>query len=384
VFPPSDRSIPKPTLDVYQSCCRKLQPGGEDEDSQDEEEEEDYFCRNPEKEENGKTVGTVIDAYKTTYKAAKVKKNNPTDKNGQSRSSNHSTNKTKIWKTPVVGPLDENVQIAHLVPAAVDHANSYWFVTDFLFGMGKERTWKEVLRILHGSKGHKKKSRTPNTGIKHMVTNKVLLHGQALYFDKYPACVVIVPILALQEALDWRGGGYEAIMLIDKYAKDNGEEITLSEVCHGTHFSAPGGQEAGPKELTTACTLLQNYTRAILFGQRKRKPRACGFLLDDAVRAFYPELPKDLNDLKVRKVRFEDNEGTEGHPAPDPLLLVTKAVTVLQKRKGFRITAAAEPIEDSDYRPSDLSILAEEEFLRRREEAMVYPDPVGLCIDVSH
>ena len=82
---------------------------------------------------------------------------------------------------------------------------------------------------------------------------------------------------------------------------------------------------------------------------------------------------------------FQSNDSPEGHPAPDPVLLVTKSISVFQKRHGFNIVAAAGPHDNSDYFASDLSIQAEEEFLARREKALSFscPDPVGLDIIIG-
>lgn len=83
--------------------------------------------------------------------------------------------------------------------------------------------------------------------------------------------------------------------------------------------------------------------------------------------------------MNVRKVAFPDNGGDTGHPAPDPLLLVTKSIQVLHE---FEIVAVAKPRED--YHPSDLSIQAEEEFLQAREAKLSHRDPIGLDIIVNN
>jgi hypothetical protein len=67
----------------------------------------------------------------------------------------------------------------------------------------------------------------------------------------------------------------------------------------------------------------------------------------------------------------------------DPLLLVSKAIAVLQKRHGFEIVAPVEPDDDAQHFPGDLSIQAEEEYLRLREEALSEPNLVGLDILIA-
>lgn len=45
-----------------------------------------------------------------------------------------------------------------------------------------------------------------------MVSNKIRLNGKFEYLDQRP-CVLIVPVLTLQEALEWKGEGYSAIVM---------------------------------------------------------------------------------------------------------------------------------------------------------------------------
>ena len=81
---------------------------------------------------------------------------------------------------------------------------------------------------------------------------------------------------------------------------------------------------------------------------------------------FFPKLPDNVGSLKVRKISFHSNDSGEGHPAPDPLLLVTKAIVNLQKRNGFKIAVSDDP--EDDCLPSEQSIQVEEEYLIEREQ----------------
>jgi len=329
----------------------------------------EYFCR------TGVASNPVIDAYYDTLIASNNPNNSPAITDGQSRNSTHGNNRDAIWEKSVIG-LAPAVDIAHLVPASEKNADSYWFVTDFLFGFDK-RDWKTISRLIHGSNGIGSDTKIRNTGIKHMVTNKVLLATQADYYDKVP-CVIIVPILTREEALDWNGGAYQAIMLIDEY---EGPRNTLAAVCRSTFFSFEG-DSATSDEVSTANKLLQRYTRAILLAQTILKPEEAKFNVDRAT-VFYPDLKK--GSLKVRKISFAANNSSEGHPAPDPLLLVTKAIAVLQRRHGYNIVA--EPTDTSDAlsdRGCDRSIqVEEEEYLRRRESSRLHRDPIGMEITTA-
>ena len=123
--------------------------------------------------------------------------------------------------------------------------------------------------------------------------------------------------------------------------------------------------------------LLCDYTCAIAYAQTFRKPTQCEFQLLEG-EMFSPKIPDNVQSLKVRKISFNSHDAESGHPAPDPLLLVTKAIANLQKRNGFIIAAAAEP-EDVNI-PSEQSIQAMEEYLREREQKMKFRNPIGLDI----
>ena len=80
------------------------------------------------------------------------------------------------------------------------------------------------------------------------------------------------------------------------------------------------------------------------------------------------------NKHKVRKIRFTGHDmESEGHPAPDPILLVTRAAVQLQRRRGIHLAAAVEPKEEDlgdDENP--LGDLAMDEFLLKRKLLQQY------------
>jgi len=297
-----------------------------------------------------------------------------------------------IWPKMVFGHKTVSADhVAHLVPISNKNAESCWFVAEFLFGCsdvnindGGQQRWKKIQRLLHGStdKNHRK---VDNTGIKHMVTNKVVLSQQDTYFDSKPS-VIIVPILNRDDAKLWEGGGYDAIALIDAYPCrhyslfDNSND-SLERICDSTGFRHGTNERATKEEVEKAHGLLCEYTRAIAYAQKHRKPKECEHNVDDWGKLFSPMIPKNVENLNVRKIRFDNNNDSEGHPAPDPLLLVTKAIANLQKRNDFEIVAAAEP--EDDYLPSEQSIQAEEEYLRERQQNMKFRNPIGFDIIVN-
>jgi len=231
-----------------------------------------------------------------------------------------------------------------------------------------------------------------------MVTNKILLASQAYYFDSTP-CVIIVPIMSRDEgpinALDWSGEAYEAIMLIVSYGNDDDTDFSpLNHVAEKTGFTyGKNYNVASADEVGLAMTLFRDYTRAIYFAQKrlmpklmpeklkKRMRKELNFPMEHEPELFYPKLAPNHQDMSVRKISFASNDSKEGHPAPDPILLLSKFISVLQNRHGFRMMAKAEP--RADILPSDQSIQAEEDFLRWREEARTYRDPLGMDILVG-
>ena len=343
------------------------------------------------------------DIYKITLDAAEEHSEDASTQTRTSTSKYPNFNK-RVWPITVFGGEGASCdEIAHLVPLSRKNAESCWFVAEFLFGCSdadagvnvdeQQQQWAKIQRLLHGSKkrnGNGDKKKVEDTGIKHMVTNKVLMSNQQLYFDSMPS-VIIVPILSRSEAIGWKGGGYDAIALIDAYpAKDQRpfEESleSIETVCESTRFKHGSNEQATEDEVKKAHTLLCKYTRAIAYAQKYRKPTQCEFELSAGGKMFFPKLPDNIDSLKVRKISFSNgnaNDGSEGHPAPDPLLLVSKAVINLQKRNGFEIAVSEDP-EDEHYRPSEESIQAQEEYLREREENMKckYRNPIGIDVTI--
>ena len=85
--------------------------------------------------------------------------------------------------------------------------------------------------------------------------------------------------------------------------------------------------------------------------------------IDATRRVFIPCSEDDIyHNMRVRKIKFVGQTG-HGHPSPDPILLVVKAAVVWTTYHNQQLLAGGEVDNDE----SDLSVLAEEEFLRHRE-----------------
>jgi predicted transcriptional regulator len=333
------------------------------------------------------------DVYQATVAAARKEENIPADDlASRSRSSMSRQTTNSIWPCTVFDPNSRVGEIAHLVPASVPHANSYWFVTDFLFGLDPpERSWDERRCLIHGSKPKNGGKRWEYSGIKHLVPNKINLPGQK-FMDNYP-CVLIVPIMDVDEAKRWKGESYDAIALIDNMSK---EDISARDVAKSTFF-LERGEEASPEEIEKAGELLQAYVKAIIFAQREKKPNELtdstlewAKKKDQPFRFYIPQIKEHQSTKEstqpppkpVRKIHFV-KRGEPGHPSPDPLLLMSRAASVWSRRHGQLLVAAAEPNDDYE-KWDELDKLAAEQYLDyvdQQRQANSKPI-IGLTIEI--
>ncbi len=91
--------------------------------------------------------------YKITRDAAGDGNGSAATERTKSRTGTHNSKKDLIWKNQIFGEeWDDYTELAHLVPASPFNANTYWFVTDFLFGYEeKEREWAVRSKLIHGT-----------------------------------------------------------------------------------------------------------------------------------------------------------------------------------------------------------------------------------------
>jgi hypothetical protein len=122
-------------------------------------------------------------------------------------------------------------EVAHLLSASPDRADVFGAFVEWIIGPSRpvnfcpyEWTWKQRMKAVHGTGSRR---REDLTGIKHAVANKIRMMGQSLYIDNNP-CVLIVPILKVDEVKSWNGESYDAIVLPGPW-----EPHTISEVCCG-------------------------------------------------------------------------------------------------------------------------------------------------------
>jgi hypothetical protein len=235
--------------------------------------------------------------------------------------------------------------------------------------------------------------RVPGTGIKHFATNRIRLPGQRYFLEAAP-CVLVVPVLSLEQAKDWNGEGYRAVVVVGPWGCNS-----VKDVCRAIAMQKKKEPFAGPGEVEIARHLLERVVRGLACSLLQRFPDAVAGRLNAAQKAALDELRAKLRGRglvvpkasggggggrraarccepppRVRMVEFGSASSSSPppsatglHPAPDPLLLAVRAAVNWSARHGQRLlpAAAAEHKDDTD---DELDRLAEEEFLEWREE----------------
>lgn len=321
-----------------------------------------------------------------------------------------------------------STDVAHLVPASPTNASLYHHVAIWFFGIQRDDTPSFVQKLIHGSSKPNptpgsaeplQRSTSPRsvrrstlaqrsqrstsaerpkqsgsgrrvnlTGLKHMPCNMIRLSGQARYFDTKP-CLIIVPILSLQEAKTWQGHGYSALFMISRGSKEKGKAEGLDEVAAAVNM-LKFGATANQSDIDMARDLLAATLKGLAFALFQKSAEHMPWVED-----LSDDSKKVLNDLQanatvvsgeesilvpkdrlgytklVRKITFAPVFGTQGndhgHPAPDPLLLAVKAGVNWSAFHKQQLLPAGEDDDESDFDLSEQSIAAMEEYLAMRE-----------------
>ena len=325
--------------------------------------------------------------YQNTVTAALEQSRLPVDKS--TRSSNK--DKSVVWPMDIFGKNDLQAPIAHLVPFGKEKAPQYFDVAIWAFGLQDNSDWNILRKCIQGSKMENGTKREQSTGLIHFISNKIRLSGQAEYFDLHP-CVIIVPILNVEQMKAWNGAGYSAIVMADAYDAE-GDECLLKNVCRQINMLEEG-PVASQNEIETARKLLEEVLCGLAFSLYRRQNRIPDYLSDKAYAAARAEreklksfltgrncelkLPKaqtqeNAEVFRVRKIEFvgheDDNRGESNgsaHLAPDPLLLTVKAAVNWSWRNSQKLLASADPEVEED----ELDILAMEQYLDWRESRL--------------
>ena len=232
-------------------------------------------------------------------------------------------------KTQVYG------DIAHLVPASPLHASLYYNVAKWVFGLGKDTSEEVVQKTIHGSKTKGQNDRFRGVGLKHFASNKLRLSSQARFFDT-DANVLIIPIFEnFQEVREWNGSAYNAVFMI---AADNKKGQSIKAVADGVRFTEKG-ESATKDDIEFARISLALTIKALHASLCETEPCCLAPSHKKLLKEYRDnfanldgekllQLPKErnLNEHRpVRKIKFVENGQINGHPAPDPMLLLVKA-----------------------------------------------------------
>lgn len=297
-----------------------------------------------------------------------------------SRSSLRNANR-EVWPTDIFGGDSAQAEIAHLIPHARDAATLYYDVAIGALGTKYlTKSWDALQRAVHGTLEESGDNKEANTGIKHMVANKIRLAGQATYLDKYP-CVLIVPAMTVSEMKNWNGGGYKAIVLMGPW-----DGATLSDICAGIRMTEIVPEVASPGQIEAARCLLERVVLGLAYSLHHRSKGFVGNLSETQGRKFNrlvggfqtivgdkvfvpkPTLSASGASLRVRRVSFASAADEGGHPAPDPWLLAARAAVTWSRRHFQQLLAEGEPeeLDGMDEADKVLDVLGVENFLEWR------------------
>jgi hypothetical protein len=287
--------------------------------------------------------------------------------------------KKAIWTADIFGRDDATTaaEIAHLVSAAPRLASSFWSVAICVFGVSPYPStiqMETIQKLIHGSRKKDTTSRTDHTGLKHFVCNKIRLNNQKAHYDQNPH-LLIMPVMTLSDMKNWNGTGYNAIVLAGDF-----KGVKASAVYQDIGMLYEGEdatQDDVDKARESLETLVLGLTYSLHFDNRDeefdsdelKKARKNFKWANNGKGVFVPQrgLHRDFSTMHVRLIKFDDYDCTDGHPAPDPLLLGTKAALNWARRNDQGMLAAAEPL-DLEGSEDDLSAAAEAQYLEDRQQ----------------
>jgi hypothetical protein len=227
----------------------------------------------------------------------------------------------------------------------------------------------------------------------------ILLSGQAECYDRRP-CVLIVPVLTLDEVKSWNGEGYQAIVMVgpplDEPMDAAERASSVRSICTTGIQMLDEGDIAGAEQVETARTLLGQfvlgfaysllhrsgkYRRHLSRRQRTELDRRRSAFNENAAGGVVLPAPRHKPDgrrpQRTRRVRLVSFRGAadpgDHHVAPDPFLLTVKAAANWSKRHHQKLLAGAEPQND-DEEFDEAELYAMEQYLAWHERAVRPPE----------
>jgi hypothetical protein len=303
-----------------------------------------------------------------------------------------------VFPTTVFGDVNFQADLAHLVPASATNAGMYGDVARWVFGLGDEDADGEVIqKLIHGCAPPNRTGgvgpRIVGTGLKHFATNRIRLPWQAQFFDGKP-CIFIIPVMTLDAVLNWNGGPYSAIFLAGRFPWNPQavEEVAVELVYENTMRRRM--PLASRNQVRTAGDLLRATILGLAYSYLFRQDQVLAAAAGNTVAAYntlhdeneilnppgvlhntpnamtgegviVPRLLDLPEGAHIGLVEFSGHEVNDGHPAPDPMLLVIKTAANWSWRHGQKLIAAGERPEEED----ELDTMEIEAFHAFREDS---------------
>jgi hypothetical protein len=250
-------------------------------------------------------------------------------------------------------------------------------------------SWETLQKAIHGAGRETSNERVAHTGLRHSVPNRIRLSGQNEYFDRLP-CVLIVPVMTLDEAKSWNGQGYQAVVLAGPLplageSDYQGHTVPIQSICAAMGLLNKG-DVALPGQLHVARTLLRQFVLGLAYSLAHRSRRYSDRMsveergeLDlcreahlasaSASGVVAPARNRAGQPWRVRLVTFRGAaEAGNLHVAPDPLLLAVKAAINWSARHHQKLLPTPE-LDEEEEEIDDLSALAMERFLDFQRDA---------------
>jgi hypothetical protein len=227
--------------------------------------------------------------------------------------------------------------MAHLMPHAMPNSTSdqiKWYIAiPCILPLAKSGDQEEpeaeyldrMSRYVHGSRKKGSENRKPKSGIKHFMSNRIMLVSQDSVYDRNP-CILVIPILTVDKTRDWNGDGYHAVVLASRKGTIQALVAYTQTLASLTYGDTETAEQV---EIERAMTLLSCAVQTLCSMRRNHRKVASSTppVVFSEMGVHVPVAKDDHGGFVVRKVVFDDVQRSnhDGHPAPDPALLVLKA-----------------------------------------------------------
>jgi hypothetical protein len=323
-----------------------------------------------------------------------------------------------IWPVDIFGNQAKSQEISHILPCGKSDCKEWIEVSAAAMGLSRSQPLVVKQKALRGvvkkDGSRNQESRNQETGLVHFTSNKLRLKDQKLILDGNNPRGMIIPVLNVDQAKQWQGQAYDAIFVLglpkDAGGMDHQDLNVASDYCEvqlnsDKVIASNVTRDALPEEVETARQLLcqailalgqlvqertddeieditkvdekdsdetksRKMSRRELLKQR-RQVFADRFNLPEKVE----EEDRSINSTAKRPiclVSFSSVDETDGHPAPDPLLLVLKAANIWGCMVNMPLLANGKECDPYENM-SDGDFLAEEAFYEWKFGAMKDP-----------